>query len=99
MQKPSLRMKETTIEQPVSDDTKRPKNPSANILPTEGYALEIDGKFKSDYGTSEEVLRAGLELKKKFPLIQVKVYSAKERTRTLVELPEEEQKQTKASPA
>jgi hypothetical protein len=72
----------------VSNDTERPKNLSVNILPSEGYVVEIDGKFKSEYGTAEEALKAGLELKKKYPQIQVKVYSAKERTRTPVELPD-----------
>ena len=62
------------------------KNPSANVLPTEGYVLEVDGKFKSGYESSEVASKAGLELKKKYPYIQVKVYDAKERTRTLVEL-------------
>ena len=66
----------------------RPKNPSANLVPTEGYVLEIDGKYKKEYETSEDALKAGLELKKKFPPIQVIVYDAKERTRTLVSLPE-----------
>jgi len=33
-------------------------------------------------------LKAGLELKEKYPQIQVKVYDAKKRTRTAVELPE-----------
>jgi hypothetical protein len=66
----------------------RPKNPSANLLPTEGYVLEVDGKYKTEYQTSEDALKAGLELKKKFPYIQVYVYGAKERTRTLVSLPE-----------
>ena len=37
----------------------RPKNRSANILPTEGYVLEIDGKFKSEYETSKDALKAG----------------------------------------
>ena len=70
----------------MSNDTERPKNLSVNILPSEGYVVEIDGKFKSEYGTSEEALKAALELKKKYPQIQVKVYDAKERTRTPVEL-------------
>ena len=65
----------------------RPKNPSANLMPTEGYALEIDGKLKTDYQTSDQAMKAGLELKKKFPHIQVVVFDAKERTRTLVSLP------------
>jgi hypothetical protein len=84
--KPPLAMKEKTTEQPTNNGTARPKNPSANVLPTEGYVLEIDGKFKSEYETLEAAMREGLELKKKYPQIQVKVYSAKERTRTPVEL-------------
>jgi hypothetical protein len=95
--KPSLGMKEKTVEQHVSNDTKRPRNPSANVLPTEGYVLEIDGKFKSEYESSKQAMKAGLELKKKFPHIQVKVFDAKERTRTLVELAEQSEKKTEAA--
>ena len=85
---PLVMEEKTTEQQPANNGTTRPKNPSANVLPTEGYVLEIDGKFKSDYRTSEDASKAGLELKKKFPFIQVIVYAAKERTRTLVELSE-----------
>ena len=53
-----------------------------------GYVLEIDGKFKSEYESSEAALKAGLELKKKYPKILVNVFGAKERTRTLVDLPQ-----------
>jgi hypothetical protein len=88
VKKSPLVMKEKATEQPVNNGKTRPKNPSANVLPTEGFVLEIDGKFKSDYKTSEDAKKAGLELKKKFPFIQVIVYSAKERTRTLVKSPE-----------
>ena len=86
--KPPLGMKEKTTEQPVDNSTTRPKNPSANVLPTEGYVLQIDGKFKSEYETAAQAMKAGLELKKKYPYLQVIVYDAKERTRTLVALPE-----------
>jgi hypothetical protein len=84
----------TTKPKPLSDDVSptRPKNPRANALPTEGYVLEVDGKFKSDYETSPAAMKAGLELKKKYPQIQVIVYDAKERTRTLVELSEQSAK-------
>lgn len=77
-----------TKPKPLSDDVSptRPKNPPANVLPTEGYVLEVDGKFKSDYETSAAAMKAGLELKKRYPHIQVKVYDSKERTRALVEL-------------
>ena len=87
-------IKSATIAKPVNDTEPRPKNPSANVLPTEGYVLEIDGKFKSEYVTLKEALKAGLDLKGKYPQIQVKVYGAKERTRTVVELPEQSEKKT-----
>ena len=44
----------------------------------EGYFLEIDGKFESEYGTITGALKAGLELRKKFPQSQVKVHDANE---------------------
>src|SRR5271169_6807654 len=88
VKKPTLAIKESASEQPANSGTTRPKNPPANIRPTDGYVLEVDGKFKSDYESSAAAMKAGLELKKKYPHIQVKVYDAKERTRTPVALPE-----------
>ena len=88
VKRPPLVMKEKATEQPANNGTTRPKNTSANLRPTEGYILEIDGKFKSEYENSEAALKVGLELKKKYPHIQVKVYDAKERTWTPVELSE-----------
>ena len=84
----------TTKPKPLSDDVSptRPKNPPSNVRPTEGYILEVDGKFKSEFESSEAAMKAGLELKKKYPQIQVKVYDAKERTRILVELSEQSAK-------
>jgi hypothetical protein len=84
------------MERHVNDDTKRPRNTSANVLPTEGYLLEVDGKAKTQYATSEAALKAGLELKRKFPHIQVKVFGAKEQTHTPVELPEGQTTATQA---
>jgi hypothetical protein len=86
VKKPQLVMKEKATEQTADNGTTRPKNPSANVRPTEGYVLEVDGKFKLEYASSEAGMKAGLELKKKYPNIQVKVYDAKEQTRTVVEL-------------
>jgi hypothetical protein len=86
--KRTLGMKEPTVEQPANNDTTRPKNPSANTIPSEGYVLEIDGKFKLAFETSEVAMKSALELKKKYPQIQVNVYDAKEHARTLVELTE-----------
>jgi hypothetical protein len=81
-------MKEPAVEEPANNDTTRPKNPSANTIPSEGYILEIDGKFKSEFETADAAMKSALDLKKKYPQIQVNVYDAKEHARTLVELTE-----------
>jgi hypothetical protein len=88
MKKPVLGMKEPTGEETAKNDTTRPKNPSANTIPSKGYVLEIDGKFKSEFETSDAAMKSALDLKKKYPQIQVNVYDAKEHARTLVDLPD-----------
>jgi hypothetical protein len=70
-----------------ASDEKRPKNLPANVVLTEGYGLEVDGKMKSQHASSDAAFSAALELKKRFPVVQVKVFAAKEQTRTIVELP------------
>jgi hypothetical protein len=68
-------------------EEKLPAHARADIPPTEGYSVEVDGKLKSHFPTSEGAFEAGVEIKKKFPFVQVRIYDAKERTRTPVELP------------
>ena len=42
----------------------------------ESYVVEIDGKFGSTHGVFIEALKAGLELKQKFPHSRIKVHDA-----------------------
>ena len=86
IRKPVLGMKEPTVEEAANNETIMPKNPAANTIPSEGYVLEVDGKFKSEFETSDAAMKSALDLKKKYPQIQVAVYDAKEHARTLVEL-------------
>jgi len=51
-----------------------------NVLRPESYILEIDGKIKSEYGIFAQALKAGLELKQKYPYSEVKVHDANEQT-------------------
>ncbi|HEY6701435.1 MAG TPA: hypothetical protein VI137_11585 [Pseudolabrys sp.] len=88
IKKSTLGMKEPTVEEAANNDTTRPKNPSANTIPSAGYVLEIDGKLKSGFETSEAAMKSALALKKKYPQIQINVYDAKKHARTLVELTE-----------
>ena len=87
IKKPILGMKEPIVDEPAIDTT-RPKNPSANTIPSEGYVLEVDGKFKSEFDTSDAAMTLALELKKRYPQIRVNVYDAKEHARTSVEITE-----------
>ena len=50
----------TTKPKPLSDDVSatRPKNPPSNVRPTEGYILEVDGKFKTEFESSEAAMKA-----------------------------------------
>ena len=63
----------------------RPRNMPPNTSPTEGFSLEVDGKIKSQHPTLEAATTLGAELKRKFPMLQVMVYDAVAKTRTLVE--------------
>jgi len=47
-----------------------------NVLRPEFYVVEIDGKIRSTYGIFVEALKAGLELKQKFPHSRIKVHDA-----------------------
>ena len=66
-------------------EDKRAKFPRADLPPSNGFALSVDGKFKLDYPDMDGAMKVARELKKKFPVIQVAVYDAAARTRTLVE--------------
>ena len=69
----------------MSEDTKKPANPRADAIPTDGYVLSIDGKLKARYETSEEAMTAGSKLKQSFPVLQVEVFDAANRVYTPVE--------------
>jgi hypothetical protein len=71
-------------------EEKRARNPRAHSLPTEGYVLEIDGKLKTEYPDADAAFAAGTQIKKNYPSVQVKIYDAKERTRTVIEAPPKE---------
>jgi len=63
----------------------RPRNIRPNSHPTEGFSVEVDGKSKSQHPTREAAMASAAELKRKFPVLQVMIYDATEKTRTLVD--------------
>jgi hypothetical protein len=60
-------------------DERQPRNITrADVLMTEGFGLEVDGRMKTVFPTQEAAQKSAQD---------VKVYDAAEQTRTLVELP------------
>jgi hypothetical protein len=82
-----------TKEQPMSQATKKPANLRANVMPTDGYVLSVDGKLKTQFETAEEAMTAASKLKQSYPVIQVSVLDAAMRKYTPVELQEEQEEQ------
>lgn len=70
------------------NEAKKPANLRADVMPIDGYVLSVDGKLKTRYDTSKEAMTAASRLKQKYPVIQVAVYDAAARIRTLVEAPD-----------
>jgi hypothetical protein len=49
-----------------------------NVFPPESYVVEMDGNVRSVYGIFIEALKAGMELKQKFPHSHIKVHDVDE---------------------
>ncbi len=48
----------------------------SEIHPKTGYAIEIDGRIKTEFSTKEGAEGAALELKQRFPMLRIRVYDA-----------------------
>jgi hypothetical protein len=56
--------------------------------PASGYALEVDGRLKAEFSTKDGVWAGAEELKKRFPMLQVRIYDALTKAREDVPLPQ-----------
>lgn len=56
-------------------------------MPATGYALEVDGCFKAEFTTQDGARAGAQELKKRFPLLQIRIYDALTKAREDVQLP------------
>lgn len=68
-------------------EEKRPRNLPPVDVTAVGFSLVVDGKAKSHYDSAAAATAAGLALKRAYPVVQVVVYDAVEKTRTTIELP------------
>jgi len=74
MRKPLL-----SIEEPEPKKAVRADRP-----PTEGFATIVDGHFKSEFDTAHAAEAAGRKLKSAHPYLQIEVYDAAMKVRTLL---------------
>jgi hypothetical protein len=77
MKKPTLQIQE-----------QRPRNiQRADIGPANGFALVVDGHFKAEFGSETAAQKAAQELLTRFPKLQVLIYDASTKRRTLIVQP------------
>jgi hypothetical protein len=68
--------------------TPAPVSKAGNGLPTNGFALVVDGQTKKEFDTRDRALKAGKELKGRYPNLQVKVFDAEKKQSERIELAE-----------
>ena len=74
MKKPTLRIEE-----------QQPRNiQRADIAPANGYAMVVDGHFKTRFSEESAAKKAASELLANFPMLQVEIYDASAKVRTLI---------------
>ncbi len=61
--------------------------PNQNRPEWERYSLQIDRQTKRSFKTPEAARTAGLEIKGRFPTVQVSIYDNVSKSRTMVEVP------------
>jgi hypothetical protein len=54
---------------------------------TERYQLQIDRQTKRSFKTPEAARSAALEIKSRFPALQVSIYDSASKSRTMIDLP------------
>ena len=59
----------------------------ARDVPASGYALEVDGRLKAEFATRDGAKAGAKELKKRFPMLRVRIYDAQTKTREEIQLP------------
>jgi hypothetical protein len=74
MKKPSLHVEQA-----------QPRNiQRADIAPVDGYALVVDGHFKTQFENSDAAKKAAADLLAKHPMLQIQIYDASSKSRAQV---------------
>ena len=76
--------KPEAADDPAEEDVGQRKRPE-----TGRYRLQVDRQTKASFATSEDAEKAGLKIKKQFPIVQVTVYDSAEAVTRALELSKE----------
>jgi hypothetical protein len=68
----------------IDDDQAPKKVLRADRPPTEGFVTVVDGHFKSEFANVEAAEAAGRKLKANYPMLQIEIYDAVNKVRTLL---------------
>jgi hypothetical protein len=60
---------------------------AARELPTAGFALEVDGRPKAEFATRDGARAGGEKLKRRFPMLQIRIYDAQTNAREEIQIP------------
>src|SRR5689334_7908188 len=74
MKKPKLQ-----VENPQPRQVQR-----ADLAPTTGYAIVVDGHFKTEFVDEGAAKKTAAELLAKYPMLRIEIYKASSRSRTLL---------------
>jgi hypothetical protein len=66
------------------DEPQPKKALRADRPPTEGFVTVVDGHFKSEFDTVEAAEASGRKLKAAYPMLQIEIYDAENKVRTLL---------------
>ena len=67
-------------------DEAQPRNVTrADLVVNEGFGLEVDGRIKMVFPSLAAAQKRGRDLKAEFPTLQIKIFDAREKTRSLVD--------------
>lgn len=58
--------------------------PRADRPPRAGFVLVVDGHFKSEFDTLEAAESSGRKMKSTYPMLQIEIYDAVTKVRTLL---------------
>jgi hypothetical protein len=77
-------VKKSDAEDSAQEDLGQRKRPESGR-----FRLQVDRQTKSSFATSDDAEKAGLAIKKQFPIVQVTVFDSEQAVSTIIELSKE----------